>query len=79
MVILVTGIAGFIGSRVAQLLAQRGDTVIGVDNINDYYDVNLKYARLSHLLGIKIEGIERKIYCSSIYSNLKFIKLSIDE
>lgn len=79
MVILVTGIAGFIGSRVAQLLVQRGDTVIGVDNINDYYDVRLKYARLRHLLGIEIQGVERNVYTSSIFSNLKFIKLSIED
>ena len=46
MKILVTGTAGFIGSFTAVRLAERGDEVIGVDNLNDYYDVNLKYGRL---------------------------------
>ena len=46
MKILVTGTAGFIGSYVAEKLLERGDEVIGLDNINDYYDVNLKYGRL---------------------------------
>lgn len=50
MRILVTGTAGFIGSHVAQRLLARGDEVIGVDNLNDYYDVNLKQARLDRLL-----------------------------
>lgn len=49
MIILVTGVAGFIGMHVAQILLKRGDQVIGLDNLNDYYDTNLKYARLSHL------------------------------
>ncbi|MDI1253491.1 NAD-dependent epimerase [Thermomonas sp.] len=48
--ILVTGSAGFIGSHVAQKLLDRGDRVIGVDNLNDYYDVSLKQARLDRLL-----------------------------
>lgn len=45
---LVTGAAGFIGSRVAAALAQSGDEVTGVDNLNDYYDPRLKEARLAH-------------------------------
>lgn len=49
MRILVTGSAGFIGSHVALRLLERGDEVIGVDNVNDYYDVNLKEARLSRI------------------------------
>jgi UDP-glucuronate 4-epimerase len=47
MKVLVTGTAGFIGSHVATRLLERGDTVIGVDNLNDYYDVTLKRARLA--------------------------------
>ena len=51
MKILVTGTAGFIGSHLAHRLLDRGDEVIGVDNVNDYYDVNLKEARLARLTG----------------------------
>ena len=48
---LVTGTAGFIGSHVAQRLLARGEEVVGLDNLNDYYDVNLKHARLARLQG----------------------------
>ena len=47
MKILITGTAGFIGFHLAKRLLERGDVVVGVDNINDYYDVNLKNARLA--------------------------------
>ena len=50
MKILVTGTAGFIGSHVASHLLARGDEVVGVDNLSDYYDVSLKQARLARLL-----------------------------
>lgn len=49
MKVLVTGAAGFIGSHVSQRLLDRGDEVVGIDNLNDYYDVNLKHARLARL------------------------------
>jgi UDP-glucuronate 4-epimerase len=60
--ILVTGTAGFIGSMQAIRLLERGDDVIGIDNLNDYYDVNLKLARLARLQD---------------FPNFKFIKLDI--
>jgi len=49
MKILVTGAAGFIGAHVALRLLERGDAVVGLDNLNDYYDVTLKRARLARL------------------------------
>ena len=49
MKVLITGTAGFIGSALAIRLLERGDEVIGIDNLNDYYDVNLKKARLERV------------------------------
>jgi UDP-glucuronate 4-epimerase len=49
MKVLVTGAAGFIGFHATKALLARGDTVIGIDNINDYYDVKLKEGRLNNL------------------------------
>ncbi|MBO6044461.1 MAG: NAD-dependent epimerase/dehydratase family protein, partial [Bacteroidales bacterium] len=50
MKILVTGAAGFIGSKLMFTLAQRGDEVVGIDNMNDYYDVRLKEGRIAEFL-----------------------------
>jgi len=47
MKVLVTGAAGFIGSALSLRLLERGDEVIGIDNLNDYYDPSLKEARLA--------------------------------
>jgi UDP-glucuronate 4-epimerase len=51
MKVLVTGAAGFIGYHTAKILLERGDEVVGLDNLNDYYDVTLKHARLKVLEG----------------------------
>lgn len=77
MKILVTGTAGFIGFHLAKKLLERADDVIGLDNINDYYDVNLKYSRLEKL-GIKKDSITEKQYTiSTIFPKHKFIKLDL--
>lgn len=80
MKILVTGAAGFIGARLSRCLAERGDDVIGLDNLNDYYDVRLKYARLVEN-GIFTEGEFPVSYSctSTLFPNLRFIRLSIDD
>lgn len=79
MKILITGTAGFIGSHLAIRLLQRGDEVVGLDSINDYYDVNLKYARLAEL-GIEKNNIkENRSITSTIYKNHKFIKANLED
>jgi len=76
---LVTGTAGFIGYHLAKKLLERGDKVVGIDNINDYYDVNLKYARL-HELGIEKQVIKDNLLVSSNkYTNHTFIKTSLED
>ena len=59
--VIVTGAAGFVGSHVAHALLARGETVLGLDNLNDYYDVHLKEARLTRLqqqAGFQFERVE---------------------
>ncbi|AEM71361.1 UDP-glucuronate 4-epimerase [Allomuricauda ruestringensis DSM 13258] len=79
MNILVTGAAGFIGYHLCELLIKNGHTVIGLDNINDYYDVGLKYARIQQL-GIpraKAE-VDGQISSSTLHGEqMKFIKLDL--
>ena len=82
MKILVTGAAGFIGSAVAESLAERGDEVVGVDNINSYYDVRLKYARLRRggFVCDTTRGIEPLAeLVSERYPNYRFIRLDISD
>jgi UDP-glucuronate 4-epimerase len=77
MKILVTGTAGFIGFYVAQKLAAQGHEVVGVDNINDYYDIALKYGRLT-AAGIDIKQLTSTAPIqSSLHPNYSFIKLDI--
>ena len=77
MKILITGTAGFIGHALAKKLLARGDEVVGIDNINDYYDVNLKYARLGEL-GINKEEIEEnKEVPSHVYEKHSFFKIDL--
>lgn len=79
MKILVTGAAGFIGSKLAYRLSQRGDEVIGLDNMNDYYDVRLKFGRLEECGIISrskrfIDGSTRE---STLFPNYRFIKMDL--
>jgi UDP-glucuronate 4-epimerase len=77
--ILVTGTAGFIGFHLAKRLAERGDEVFGLDSINDYYDVRLKYARLKEA-GIAEEDIGYgKYVASSKYNNYRFVQLKLED
>ncbi|ABB44172.1 NAD-dependent epimerase/dehydratase [Sulfurimonas denitrificans DSM 1251] len=79
MKILVTGTAGFIGYHLAKELLLRGDEVVGLDNINDYYDVKLKYARLKEL-GIDKDDIkDNQLTQSKTYPNHKFIKANLED
>ena len=55
---LVTGASGFIGSRVIEALNAKGHKVVGIDNNNDYYDINLKYARLKRIENDNFKFIE---------------------
>ena len=79
MKILVTGTAGFIGYHVAQRLMDRGDEVVGLDSINDYYDPRVKYGRLANT-GIEKDRIEyNKRIPSSTFDNYQFIQLNLED
>lgn len=78
--VLVTGAAGFIGFYISKALLAQGIEVVGLDNINDYYDVNLKYARLAEL------GVQRgRAECwlreadSAMFPNFRFVRLNLED
>jgi UDP-glucuronate 4-epimerase len=77
--ILLTGAAGFIGFHVARALLNRGDKVIGLDNINDYYDINLKYARLDFLGIHQTDIVQNKIIMSCKYDKFSFIQTNVED
>ena len=84
MKILVTGTAGFIGFHTALKLLARGDEVVGLDNINDYYDIRVKFGRLKESGVIEKlsdgELIEYgKLIKSKKYQNYSFIKLNLED
>lgn len=80
MKILVTGAAGFIGYHLCERLLIEGHTVVGLDNINDYYRVDLKYGRLQNL-GIQQEDIQynHKVISSLWGDNMSFIMLDLED
>lgn len=77
--ILITGTAGFIGFHLVNKLANENYNIVGIDNINDYYDVNLKYARLNET-GINKDKIEYgKDVQSEKYDNYRYLKLDLTD
>ena len=79
MKILVTGVAGFIGSYVCKRLLSRGDEVVGLDNINSYYDVNLKYGRLG-TLGIDKNAVDwYKFVQSNTSEQFRFVRINLED
>ena len=79
MRILVTGSAGFIGFHLVSKLINKGYDVYGLDNINNYYDINLKFARLNEH-GISECDIKwNKLISSSKFVNYSFIKLNLED
>ncbi len=77
--ILITGTAGFIGFHLAKKLLERGDEVVGLDCINDYYDIRVKHGRLNET-GINHEAVEyNKLIQSDKYENYRFIKLQLED
>jgi len=79
MKIFVTGTAGFIGFHLAKRLIARGDEVVGLDNINDYYDTELKYARLEACGISATEAGSGKITCSTTLPGYRFFKASLED
>lgn len=79
MRILVTGTAGFIGYHLIKRLLDRGDEVVGLDNINDYYDVNLKYDRLAETGIDKPDIFPGKPVQSRKYPGYRFVKMELED
>ena len=79
MKILVTGAAGFIGFYLVQRLAERGDDVVGLDSINDYYDYRIKYGRLA-VTGIAESAIVPLQLVQSVrYPNYRFVQMQLED
>ena len=80
MKILVTGSAGFIGFHLTRRLLQDGHTVVGLDNVNDYYDPGLKYARLA---ACGVEGdtpfIYGREYASQVWDEYRFYRINLED
>lgn len=79
--ILVTGVAGFIGFHTSKVLLSKGHTVVGIDNINDYYDTNLKFNRLNEL---GIDRNEASVFNNNCLSNkynkqFSFVRVNLED
>jgi len=79
MKILITGTAGFIGFHLAKRLLKDGYHVVGLDNINDYYTVSLKYARLEESGIAESKSEYGKLVQSVIFLNYRFIKMNLED
>ncbi|RCW90761.1 NAD-dependent epimerase [Winogradskyella arenosi] len=79
MKVLVTGAAGFVGYHTSKLLISKGYDVFGLDNLNDYYDVNLKLSRLTELGIAKEDALKFHNTCHSKTSDFKFIRMNLED
>ncbi|QNK77841.1 NAD-dependent epimerase [Winogradskyella undariae] len=79
MKILVTGAAGFIGFYTSKILASKGHQVVGLDNLNDYYDVNLKYSRLIELGINRNEAAVFNVVCKSKTQDFSFVRMNLED
>lgn len=79
MKILVTGTAGFIGFYVSKVLLEKGHQVVGLDNVNDYYDVKLKYSRLNELGITKKDAEVFNSICKNNKSGFSFIRMNLED
>ncbi len=77
--ILVTGAAGFIGFHLCKLLVEKGFMVIGLDNINDYYDPQLKFDRIKELGIPREEAQKYNLICQSSLNSFQFIRLNLED
>ena len=78
MKVLITGTAGFIGFHLVSRLLQDDHQVVGLDHMNDYYDINLKYDRLREH-GVEVEGKPDGLYESETTSNYRFLKADLQD
>lgn len=78
MKVLVTGAAGFIGFYVSKVLLAKGHKVIGIDNVNDYYDVNLKFSRLKELGVDRSDAEVFNTIAKSTFENFSFVRMNLE-